>query len=173
MKSNLWELAKYVLDNIHYYYLPGGDRVFEFNDADDIQFIYEHDPMLKPFVNVGRRQSIVDLYPSDTDEPSFEIRNNVLSRRNSSSQSISSHHNAMSSSMHSAVSDVELLDQVAHSATHHDPVYSYQYLDEKDHTVRIWIRKFFKGKRAKLKFSNFFNNFFLNFLKNLISDEIR
>lgn len=103
--------------------------------ADKIKTMYDKDPILKKFEHVSRRRSIVDLCPSDVEESDFEIRGNVLSRRNSAVPSLMAHHNAMSASMHSQVGDVETLDQVAHASVHHDTLYSYHYMDETDQTV--------------------------------------
>lgn len=92
--------------------------------------MYEQDPILKQFNHVGHRRSIVDLNPSDIDEAEFEVRGHILSRRGSAAPSIASHHNLMTSSVHSTVADLETLDQVASAASLHDTLYSYHYMNE-------------------------------------------
>lgn len=125
-----------ILDNIHQLVNPSHDNFNGMDSyAEKIKSMYDEDPILKQFEHVGRRRSIVDLYPSDVDESDFEIRGNVLSRRNSAVPSLLSHHNAMSASVHSQVGDVETLDQVANVAAHYDTLYSYHYMDETDKTV--------------------------------------
>lgn len=104
--------------------------------SEKIKSMYDEDPILKQFSHVGHRRSIVDLTASDIDcEPDFEIRGNILSRRNSAIPSTASHHNLMSASMHSTIGDFETLDQVANATTNHDTLYSYHYLDETDQSV--------------------------------------
>lgn len=135
VKNNMWDLTKYVLDNLHQVLIPRQDfspQEDEFNRT--IKSMYEQDPVLKQFNHVGHRRSIVEL-TSDIDEPDFEVRGNILSRRNSAVQSLASHHNQMTASMHSTIGDLETLDQVANAASHHDTLYSYHYLDETDKTV--------------------------------------
>lgn len=141
VKNTMWGLAKYVLDNLHQLLIPHRDSFLEMETySQKIKSIYDEDPILKPFDRVNHRRSIVDLYPSDIDEPDFEIRGNILSRRSSLAPSISSYHPGMSSSQHSQVGDVEKLDQMANEASHHDTLYSYHYLDETDQTVNLPLR---------------------------------
>lgn len=115
------------------------------NYAGKIKSMYDEDPILKQFEHVGHRRSIVDLYPSESDEPDFEIRGNILSRRNSAVigalsrrnsalPSLASFHNnpASSASIQSQSGGVDALDQVAAVASHHDSLYSYHYMDETD-----------------------------------------
>jgi hypothetical protein len=125
-----------VLDNLYELLGSRQDNSVEVEDfAQSIKSIYDQDPMLKQFDHVGPRRSIVDLNSGDIDEPDFEIRGNILSRRNSAAPSHASHLNLMSGSMHSTVEDLETFDQVANAATHHDTLYSYHYLNETDKTV--------------------------------------
>lgn len=129
------------------------------NYADKIKSMYEEDTILKPFDHVNHRRSIVDLYPSDIEEADFEVRGNILSRRNSAVPSIASHH-GMAASLHSQVGDVDTLDQVANVASQHNTLYSYHYMDETDKTVRIsWI----KSDEAKTHENTF--NFQMKFTK--------
>jgi hypothetical protein len=133
----MWSLSKLVLDNLHQLLIPRQESFLEMDSyTDKIKSMYDEDPILKQFSNVGPRRSIVDLYPSDIEEAEFEVRGNVLSRRGSAAPSITSQKNLMNSSFHSQVGDVETLDQVANVASHHDTLYSYHYLDETDKTVR-------------------------------------
>lgn len=128
------------MDNLHHLLIPSQDSYLELdNYAEKIKSMYDQDPILKQFDRVGHRRSIVDLYPAENDEPDFEIRGNMLSRRSSTVPSIASHHNLMASSMHSQIGDVDTLDQVANAASHHDSLYSYHYLDETDKTVKTSI----------------------------------
>lgn len=111
------------------------------NYADKIKTMYEEDPILKHFDHIGHRRSIVDLNPSDIDEPDFEIRGSILSRRSSAVPSMmGSHHNLMAASLQSQIGDIDRLDQVASFASQHDSVYSYHYMDETDHKVRDSIK---------------------------------
>jgi hypothetical protein len=135
----MWDLTKYVLDNLYQLLLPQQDFLSQENEySQTIKSMYESDPILKQFNHVGHRRSIVDLTTTDIDEPDFEIRGNILSRRNSAVPSMSSHHNLnlMTSSMHSTAGDLETLDQVANATSHHNTLYSYHYIDETDNTVR-------------------------------------
>lgn len=106
------------------------------NYTEKIKSMYDEDPILKQFDHVGHRRSIVDLYPSEIDEPDFEIRGNILSRRNSAIPVIGSLH-GISASIQSLVGDVETLDQVANVASLHDTLYSYHYMDDTDKTVNL------------------------------------
>lgn len=138
VKNTIWDLTKYVLDNLHVLLLPRRDSFADMDTySQKIKAIYDEDPILKPFDRVSHRRSIVDLYPSDIDEPDFEIRGNTLSRRSSLAPSITSHQHGMSSSMHSQINEIDKLDQMANVAAHHDPVYSYHYHDETDKTVNL------------------------------------
>lgn len=132
------DLTTFLMDNLHQLLIPRQDSFHDMNNyAERIRVMYDEDPVLKQFERINRRRSIVDLNPSEIGEPDFEVRGNILSRRNSALPlpSIGSHHNMMSSSVHSLVSDVEMLDQVASVASHHDTLYSYHYMDETDNTV--------------------------------------
>lgn len=136
----MWDLTKMILDNIHQLINPSHDSYIGIDSyADKIKSMYDEDPILKQFEHIGRRRSIVDLYPSDVEESDFEIRGNILSRRNSAAPLAVPHHNPMTSSTHSQVGDVETLDQVANAAAHHDTLYSYHYMDETDKTVSSFI----------------------------------
>jgi hypothetical protein len=121
------------MDNLHQLLGPRQDNFIEMDDCEKIKSMYD-DPILKQFNHISHRRSIVDLNALDIDEPDFEIRGNILSRRNSAVPSIASHHNLMSASMHSTVGDLETLDQVANAASHHDTLYSYQWYED-DQTV--------------------------------------
>lgn len=124
------------MDNVHKILVPHQDSSYEDNEySETIKTMYEQDPILKHFNHVNHRRSIVDLTTADVDEPEFEIRGNVLSRRNSAVPSVASHHNLMTSSMHSTMSDLETLDHVANAASHHNTLYSYHFMDETDKTV--------------------------------------
>lgn len=139
-KNSMSDLSKFLMDNIHQLLIPRQDAFHDMNNyADRIRVMYDEDPVLKQFEKINRRRSIADLNPNEMGESDFEVRGNVLSRRNSALplSSLGSHHNMMSSSLHSLVSDVEMLDQVANVASHHDTLYSYHYLDETDKTVKI------------------------------------
>lgn len=134
--DTMWGYTKVILDNVHQILNPNHDSFIGMETyADQIKSMYDKDPILKKFEHVSRRRSIVDLCPSDVEESDFEVRGNVLSRRNSAVPSIAAHHNAMSGSGYSQVGDVETLDQVANVASHHDTLYSYHYMDETDKTV--------------------------------------
>lgn len=124
-----------ILDNIHQLVNPDHDSDGMDTYAEKIKSMYDEDPILKQFEHVGHRRSIVDLYPSDVEESDFEIRGNILSRRNSTVPSLLSQYNPMSASIHSQVGDVETLDQVANVAALYDTLYSYHYMDETDKTV--------------------------------------
>lgn len=133
------DLTKFLMDNLNQLLIPRQESFHDMNNyAERIRVMYDEDPVLKQFERINRR-SIVDLNPNEMGEPDFEVRGNILSRRNSALPlpSIGSHHNMMSASLHSLVSDVEMLDQVANVASHHDELYSYHYMDETDKTVNI------------------------------------
>lgn len=132
------DLTKFLMDNLHQLLIPRQDGFQDMNNyAERIRVMYDEDPVLKQFERINRRRSIVDLNPNEIGEPDFEVRGNILSRRNSALPltSHSSHHNMRSASLHSLVSNVEMLDQVASVASHHDELYSYHYMDETDKTV--------------------------------------
>lgn len=135
-----------MLDNLHKLLVPRQDDYPEIDEyAETINSMYEQDPILKQFNHPGHhRRSIVDLTSSDIDEPDFEIRGNILSRRNSAVPSIPSHHNLMTGSMHSTIGDLETLEQVANAASHHNTLYSYHYMSETDKTVISLIEEYFK-----------------------------
>jgi hypothetical protein len=145
VKSSVWDLTKYVMDNLHQLLSPRRDTFVETDIySQKIKSMYEEDPILKQFNHVGHRRSIVDLSAIDNiDEPDFEVRGNILSRRNSAVPSISSHHNLMSGSIHSTIGDLETLDQVANAASHHDTLYSYHYMNETDQTVIFYAKMVF------------------------------
>jgi hypothetical protein len=139
VKNNIWDLTKYVLDNLYQLLLPNQDYCSEENEfSQTIKSMYESDPILKQFNHVGHRRSIVDLTATEIDEPDFEIRGNILSRRNSAIPLMSSHLNLMTSSMHSAAGDLETLDHVANATSHQNTLYSYHYMDETDKTVKVF-----------------------------------
>lgn len=159
------DLTKFLMQNLHELLIPRQDSYQDMNNyADKIRVMYDEDPVLKKFERTNRR-SIVDLNPNELGEPDFEVRGNILSRRNSALPlpSIGSHHNMMSSSVNSLVSDVEMLDQVANVASHHDTLYSYHYMDETDKTVNLvrWAieRKFLIRffLRFQMKFTKIFD----------------
>lgn len=135
VKNTIWDLTQLVLDNVHQLINPRQDMDYGYSEK--MQSIYDEDPILKQFNSIGHRRSIVDLNPSDVDEPDFEIRGNILSRRNSAApSSFGSHLNLMAASMQSShpMGEAEKLDQVAHAAKT-DSLYSYHYMDETDHKV--------------------------------------
>lgn len=154
VKNTIWGLTQFVLENLHQLLIPRQDSFHEMNNyAEKIKSMYDEDTILKPFDHVNHRRSIVDLYPSDIEDSDFEVRGNILSRRNSAIPSIASHHN-MAASLHSQVGDVETLDQVANVASHHDTLYSYHYMDETDKTVRITCAKSNEAITYKKKFNS-------------------
>lgn len=124
------------MDNIYCILLPSdpdnADEIDMFSKQ--IREMYDNDPILKKFDHIGPRKSIVDYYSSEHeyDEPDFEIRGNVLSRRNSSvfGQRMS---NATNSQQQ--VGNLETLDNLANAASQHSTLYSYHYMDETDKTV--------------------------------------
>lgn len=85
--------------------------------------------------HIGPRKSIVDFHTSEhVDEADFEVRGNILSRRNSAACGIGGigpRHSLLSSS----VGNLETLDDVANAASQHSALYSYHYIDGTDNTV--------------------------------------
>lgn len=125
-----------MLDNLHQLLIPSNGKFLEMNDyAEKIKSMYDEDPILKQFDHVGHRRSIVDLAPNSGEESDFEVRGNVLSRRNSAVPFAGMHHSAMSSSIHSQIGDVDTLDHLASFASQQNTLYSYHYMDETDKTV--------------------------------------
>jgi hypothetical protein len=108
--------------------------------SNQIREMYETDPILKKFDHVGPRKSIADIYPSDyeyNNESDFEVRGNVLSRRSSSVHSLL-HLHAQNNSQ--SKSELETLENLSHSASQHNTLYSYHYYsDENDKTVNELI----------------------------------
>lgn len=136
VRNNVWGLTRYVLDNLHQLLIPSNGKFLEMNDyAEKIKSMYDEDPILKQFDHVGHRRSIVDLAPNSGEESDFEVRGNVLSRRNSAIPFAGMHHSAMSSSIHSQIGDVDTLDHLASFASQQNTLYSYHYMDETDKTV--------------------------------------
>jgi hypothetical protein len=133
----MWELASFLLDNLHRLVITREDSFSDMNKyADKIKSMYEEDPVLKQFDHVNQRRSIVDLYPNEEDSD-FEIRGSILSRRNSNVPVVAPHPNValMNSSVHSQVGGVEDWDNVANATASHDTLYSYHYMDDTDKTV--------------------------------------
>jgi hypothetical protein len=134
----VWGLTQFLMENLHQLFIP------RFGSSSDIEYdekyrsMYDDDPILKHFNHIDHRKSIMSLVDTiDSSEPDFEIRGNMLSRRNS--MAMSRRNSAvpqplMVSSIHST--DVETLDHVVNVTTHHDTLYSYHYIDEHDKTVR-------------------------------------
>jgi len=125
-----------VLDNLQTVLLQRPDS---FRDMDEYteacKSIYDDDPILKQFNHIDHRTSLVDLHLTDTDdqEPNFEIRGNVLSRRSSSVHAL--HHLAGTGSMANSQAGDEF-DHVVNVSVHDgESLYAYHYLDENDKTV--------------------------------------
>lgn len=120
--------------------LPGSPESSEDIDmfSKQIREMYDNDPILKKFDHIGPRKSIVDFYSSEHeyDESDFEIRGNILSRRNSSSVFGQRH----SSNSQQQVGNLETLDNLANAASQHSTLYSYHYMDETDKTVLSHFR---------------------------------
>lgn len=155
VKSSIWELTKYVLDNMHLLLIPSQSDPLGDEYVQSMHSIYDQDPILKQFDHVGHRRSIVDVNPSEIDESEFEIRGYVLSRRGSEVP----HHNPMTTSIKSNVGDLETLDQVANVASHHDTLYSYHFMDDSE-TVNSLIHAHLRAFKTV-----FFMNFQVTFTK--------
>lgn len=125
--------------NLHQLFIPrfgfGGSEEDMESESRYKSTMYDDDPLLKHFSHLEHRKSIMSLV--DVDEPDFEVRGGMLSRRNSILSGSGCGRNSaqplMASSIHSA--DVDTLDQVVNVAAHHDTLYSYHYIDENDKTV--------------------------------------
>jgi hypothetical protein len=125
--------------NLHQLFIPRFGSSSDLECDDKFRSMYDDDPILKHFNHIEHRKSIMSLVDTvDSSESDFEIRGNVLSRRNSfghSRRNSAVPQPLMVSSIHST--DVDTLDQVVNVATHHDTLYSYHYIDETDKTVRL------------------------------------
>lgn len=140
VQKTIWGLTKFFMENLHRLFIPrfGSSDNTEYDEK--LRSMYDDDPILKHFNHIENRKSIVSLVDSsEALESDFEIRGNMLSRRNSLSM-VSRRNSAipqqslMLSSYHS--SDVDTLDQVVNVAATHDTLYSYYYTDETDKTVK-------------------------------------
>jgi hypothetical protein len=138
VKKTVWGLTQFVMANLHQLFIPrfgfGAEKSVD-DDASELkdQFssIYDDDPLLKQFKHLEHRKSIMSL--TDTDEPDFEVRGGMLSRRNSILSGRNSAQPLMTSSIHST----DTLDQVVNVCAAHpeNTLYSYHYIDEVDKTV--------------------------------------
>jgi hypothetical protein len=136
VKKTIWGLTQFLMENLHQIFIPrfGATTTKPSENYDDkFKSIYDDDPILKHFNHIDHRKSIMSLV--DADESDFEIRGNMLSRRNSFAIS-RRNSNSVPLSMHST--DVDTLDQVVNAATRHDTLYSYHYVDETDKTVSFF-----------------------------------
>lgn len=157
VKNSIWDLTSYVLDNLHQLLNPG--RHPSSNDyAEKIKSMYDDEPVMKQFDLANQQRSIADLMASEPeDEPNFEVRNHVLSRRNSTVPSIASHPNL------NAMVDVS--GDAAPTCDYvpiHDTLYSYHYLDATNETVSVQVKGgvgvggvMDEAKKNFLKLSNF------------------
>jgi hypothetical protein len=132
--------------NLHQIFMPhlGSNDMMTKDQEDKFKSIYDDDPILKHFNHLEHRKSIMSLV--DCDESDFEIRGNLLSRRNST---ILSRRNSaalpqLMVSSHHSLGDIDTLDQVVNAATHHNTLYSYHYMDESDKTVNYYLIKFYE-----------------------------
>ncbi|KAG5681879.1 hypothetical protein PVAND_011286 [Polypedilum vanderplanki] len=137
VSKTVWGLTQFLMQNLHQLFIPrfGSSTDMEYDDK--FSSMYDDDPILKHFNHIDHRKSIMSLDTIDS-ESDFEIRNNMLSRRNSIALSRRSSGIAqplMTSSIHST--DVDALDQVVNVASHHDTLYSYHYIDETDKTMKF------------------------------------
>lgn len=129
-----------MLDNLQTLLIPRQDSFREMDEYNEsCKSIYEDDPLLKQFNRIEHRTSIVDLRLDDDDGkmPNFEIRGNVLSRRNSAAiPSMGSLNMSTSMSSSSHAGDVDALEQVVNVTQQTgSSLYSYHYMDETDKTV--------------------------------------
>lgn len=135
VKKTVWGLTQLLMENLHELFIPRFINGVDMEYEDKFKSMYEDDPILKHFNHIEHRKSIMSLV-DDAEESDFEIRGNILSRRNSmaiSRRNSTTPQPLMSSSIHST--DVDTLDQVVNVAAHHDTLYSYHYIDETDKTV--------------------------------------
>ncbi|CAH1720001.1 unnamed protein product [Chironomus riparius] len=142
VQKTIWGLTKFFMENLHRLFIPrfGSSDNTNAEYDETLKSMYDKDPILKHFNHIENRKSIVSLVDSsEALESDFEIRGNMLSRRNSLSM-ISRRNSAipqqslMISSYHS--SDVDTLDQVVNVAAT-NTLYSYYYTDETDKTMRF------------------------------------
>lgn len=175
VQKTVWGLTKFFMNNLYSLFIPrfGSSENTEYDET--LRSIYDDDPILKKFNHIENRKSIVSLVDSsEALESDFEIRGNMLSRRNSLSMisrrsSSIPQQSLMISSYHSA--DVDTLDQVVTVAANHDTLYSYYYTDETDKTVKHEIKhKSFYIYIITNSSTQFF--FFFNLYVHIFTDEV-